>query len=74
MAGSAAGPDLAVVTQAAFELRPAIDIRPGIGWVGQHVVHGVVGRRAGAEVLIEPRCQVSLRVLLKNVIISPQKT
>ena len=39
-----AGPDLAVLTQAAFELRSSVDIGAGIGRVGQHVVHGVVGR------------------------------
>lgn len=40
----AAGPDLAISAQAAFELRPAVDIGAGIGRVGQHVVDGVVGR------------------------------
>jgi hypothetical protein len=40
----AAGPDLAVLAEAAFELGPAVDIRAGIGRMGQHVMDGVVGR------------------------------
>ena len=45
----AAAADLAVLAQAAFELRPAVDIRAGIGRMGQHVVHGVVGRLDPAD-------------------------